>query len=348
MKDTNPRFIAFNSAFLISLFSVLSGLFLFFFETDYKWLLFFLLVLFQFCVAFWILNYSIHKFIYEKIRIIYKNIHNFKVDKGTYESKHLSDQELLLQVGKEVEDWEKDKKEQIDSLKKLELFRREFLGNVSHELKTPITNIQGYILTLLDGGLEDPEINRKYLLRTEKNIKRMIEIVDDLEEISKLEAGEIVLKPIRFDIVELTKDCIEIFEYKANKANIEIVFGSDYNSAIWVEADKESIRKVLSNLIENSLKYGISESGRTKISFFDMDELVLIEVTDNGIGIEEQYIPRLFERFFRIDKARSRDKGGSGLGLAIVKHVLEAHRQRINVRSTVGIGSTFAFTLKKA
>jgi two-component system phosphate regulon sensor histidine kinase PhoR len=348
MKNTNPSYIALNSALLITFFSIVSVVILSFVVTEFSWLLFGVLTLCQFGITFWILHYSIHKFIYEKIRIIYKNIHNFKVDKGSFEASHLSDKELLLHVDKEVEDWAKDKKEEIDSLKRLEQFRREFLGNVSHELKTPITNIQGYILTLLDGGLEDSDINRKYLLRTEKNIKRMIEIVDDLEQISKLEAGEIVLKPIRFDVVDLTRDVLEILEDKATEAGIDIVFGADYLTPIFVEADKESIRKVLSNLIENSLKYGKSEHGRTKISFFDMDELLLIEVTDNGVGIEEQFIPRLFERFFRIDKARSRDTGGSGLGLAIVKHILEAHKQRINVRSTVGIGSTFAFTLKKA
>lgn len=346
MKNSNPKFIAINNSFFISIISLASMGILIFLEPHFGIWIIIPLILVQFFIVFWIFYHSLRKFIYEKIRIIYKNIHNFKVNKDHFSPKSYSDNELFEQVNKEVLKWAVDKKSEIETLKKLEVFRREFLGNVSHELKTPITSIQGYILTLLDGGLEDAEINKKYLVRTEQNIKRMIEIVDDLEAISKLETGELKLHLVKFDIVVLTKEILEILEFKASEAKVEILFAEQYEP-IMVIGDRESIQKVLTNLIENSIKYCRSESGKTKISFLDMDENILIEITDNGIGIDKEYIPRLFERFFRVDKARSRDKGGSGLGLAIVKHIIEAHHQTINVRSTIGIGSTFAFTLKK-
>jgi two-component system, OmpR family, phosphate regulon sensor histidine kinase PhoR len=231
-------------------------------------------------------------------------------------------------------------------LKKMETFRRDFLGNVSHELKTPIFNIQGYVLTLLDGGLEDKTINREYLLRTEKSIDRMITIVEDLETISKLESGAEKLKIIKFDLLQMTKDVMEFLEMKAKQKNIQISFAANYEKPVFVAADRQQINQVMINLIDNSLKYG-NENGKTKISFFDMDENILVEITDDGIGIEKQDVPRIFERFYRTDKSRSREQGGSGLGLAIVKHIIEAHKQTINVRSAIGAGSTFAFTLKK-
>ena len=268
------------------------------------------------------------------------------MNKDHFSKQSYSDNELFEKVNEEVLKWAVDKKMEIETLKKLEKFRREFLGNVSHELKTPITNIQGYVLTLLEGGIDEDEINKKYLTRTEKNINRMIEIVNDLEEITKLETGELKLHFSNFDMVQLTKEVIDILELKKLEANVEISFAEQY-SQIFVNADRENIKKVLTNLIENSIKYSKPELGKTKISFLDMDKYILTEITDNGIGIEEANIPRLFERFFRVDKARTLNTGGSGLGLAIVKHIIEAHHQTINVRSTIGIGSTFAFTLKK-
>ncbi len=346
MKNSNPKYIAISNSLLITIISLASIGILLYVEPVYGIWVLLPIVLLQFLLIFWIFYYSLRKFIYEKIRIIYKNIHNFKVNKEQFSQKSYSDNELFEKVNEEVLKWAVDKKMEIETLKKLEQFRREFLGNVSHELKTPITNIQGYILTLLEGGIDDAEINKKYLIRTEKNINRMIEIVNDLEEISKLETGELKLNYTKFDIVQLTKEVIEILELKKNEAKVEISFAEQY-SQIFVNADRENIKKVLTNLIENSIKYSRTEFGKTKISFLDMDEYILTEITDNGIGIEEDNIPRLFERFFRVDKARTRNTGGSGLGLAIVKHIIEAHHQTINVRSTIGIGSTFAFTLKK-
>ncbi len=242
--------------------------------------------------------------------------------------------------------WVQDKKEEIDKLKESEIYRREFVGNVSHELKTPIFNIQGYILTLLEGGMDDPDINKEYLIRAEKNINRMISIVEDLETISQLESGQLKLQIEKFDIVLLVKEVIETLEIKAKKKSIKINFETNYILPILVFADRERIRQVLVNLIDNSIKYNNVE-GTTKIGFFDMDENILIEVEDNGIGIPPDHISRIFERFYRVDKSRSRDQGGSGLGLAIVKHIIDAHNQNINVKSTNGIGTNFAFTLKK-
>ena len=231
-------------------------------------------------------------------------------------------------------------------MKDTEKFRREFLGNVSHELKTPIFNIQGYVLTLLEGALEDEQINKKYLQRTQKSVERMISIVEDLESISTLEHNEKNLKIENFDIVDLCKSVQDSLEDKANKSTISLAFDKEYSS-IFVEADKMKINQVLTNLIDNSIKYG-KENGLTKIRFYDMDDAILVEVSDDGIGIDEINLPRLSERFFRVEESRSREKGGTGLGLSIVKHIIESHQQTLNIRSTVGIGSTFSFTLKKA
>jgi len=225
-------------------------------------------------------------------------------------------------------------------------YRKEFVGNVSHELKTPIFNIQGYTLTLLEGGLEDKRINTRYLSKIEKNINRMISIVTDLEAISKLEHGELTLRLSEFEPVELAKDIIDSLEDRAKEKSISMHLVTNYEKKVLVVADLEFIRQVFTNLILNSINYG-KENGYVKVEFFDMDENLLIEVSDNGIGISEEDVPRVFERFFRVDKSRSTRSGGTGLGLAIVKHIIEAHKQTINVRSQIGIGTTLAFTLKK-
>lgn len=296
--------------------------------------------------TFFFVKYAVEKFIYEKIRPIYKTIHSLKVLKDKENKQSEMNSDIISTVNQQVLKWAEDNEQEIVNLRKMEAYRREFLGNVSHELKTPIFNIQGYILTLLDGGLDDPAINKDYLLRTEKSINRMINIVQDLETIANLDTGEQKLQITRFNMIPLVKEAFEFLEVSAKKRNIVFCFGKDYEKPVMVAADKEKIRQVLINLLDNSVKYG-NENGNTKVSFFDMDENVLIEVTDNGIGIAQQDTPRLFERFFRIDKSRSREQGGTGLGLAIVKHIIEAHQQTVNVRSTQGVGTTFALTLKK-
>ncbi len=231
--------------------------------------------------------------------------------------------------------------------KQLEKFRKEFLGNVFHELKTPIFNIQGYLETLVDGGIDDKEINTKFLKKARKNVNRMAEIVDDLQMISNLEEGSFAMTEIKFDITRLVADILEQHDIRAGKKDINLEIKEGCDKSFMVVADSEMIQQVLNNLVTNSIKYG-KEGGRTQVGIYDMNENVLVEVSDNGLGIDAKYLPRIFERFYRADKTRSRELGGSGLGLSIVKHIIEAHGQQLNVRSTPGIGSTFGFTLKKA
>ena len=347
MKNTNPKKIALNiTFFIIGLFIVIYLTITIVFGI-FKLIPSLALAILLFFVIYFTVKYVIEKFIYEKIRIIYKTIHNIKGTKKYIKEEHANDKNLLENVNQEVLDWVKDRRQEIDELKKLEIYRREYIGNVSHELKTPIFNIQGYILTLLDGGLEDETINKEYLLRTEKSINRMIAIVQDLEAISQLESGELKLEFSKFDIIVLVKEVIEFLEIKAKKRKVKLTIDSGSDKYIMVYADKKRIRQVLTNLIENSIKYAGDKDSTSKISFFDMDEMVLIEVSDNGIGVSEADVPRLFERFYRTDKGRSRGQGGTGLGLSIVKHIIEAHNQTINVRSAIGVGTTFGFTLKK-
>jgi two-component system phosphate regulon sensor histidine kinase PhoR len=271
-------------------------------------------------------------------------------------SRHVHTTEIVDQMkDKHVEDiseeltaWVEDNDKEIARLKQNEVFRKQYLGNVAHELKTPIFNIQGYISTLLDGGLEDDLINRKYLERAEKSIDRLINIVNDLDTIAKLENDMNRLNMTKFDIVALTKEISEQLEMEAAKRDIKLsVKGADsLPSMFWVTADKHFIGQVLVNLIINSIKYG-KEGGTTRVKFRDMMDKVLVEVEDTGVGISKEDMPRIFERFYRVDKGRSREQGGTGLGLAIVKHIVEAHGERITVRSELGVGSTFAFPVKK-
>ena len=252
-------------------------------------------------------------------------------------------------ISEELTAWADDNDKEIARLKHSEAFRKQYLGNVAHELKTPIFNIQGYISTLLDGGLEDELINRKYLERAEKSIDRLINIVNDLDTISKLENDMNRMKKEHFDIAALAKEIVEQLEMEASKRNIKIsIKGAEsLPSQFWVTADKHFIGQVLVNLIKNSLKYG-KEGGKTRIRFRDMLDKVLVEGEDTGVGIGMDDLPRIFERFYRVDKGRSREQGGTGLGLAIVKHIIEGHGERISVRSELGVGTTFAFPLKKS
>jgi two-component system phosphate regulon sensor histidine kinase PhoR len=258
-----------------------------------------------------------------------------------------SDDQIIEDVEKDVAIWARNQQQEIDQLKTLENYRRDFLGNVSHELKTPIFNIQGYVHTLLDGGLQDEAINIKYLDRTAKNVERLITIVDDLEAISKLESGNLVLDIRKFEIKDLVKEVFETHELTAQRKHIQLHFKEGAAQSYQVKADREYIRQVLDNLVLNSIKYGRSGSF-TKVGFYDMDKYILVEVADNGLGIGQEHLKHVFDRFYRVDKSRSRDVGGSGLGLSIVKHIIEAHNQTINVRSSPDLGSTFGFTLAKA
>jgi len=290
--------------------------------------------------------YLIEKYIVAKIKIIYKLIHNLKLGKDLKDAigDHVS-ADPINDVEKDVKDWARQKKTEIEELKHQEQFRRDFLSNVSHEFKTPLFAIQGYIEALQD-DMDDPEMARQFLAKAAKNVDRLSYLVKDLDEISKLESGEIPINYTKFKITELIKEVIESLELKARQHNIKLIFKDKYDDNTQVNADREKIRQVLVNLVDNSFKYG-KEGGTTAIRIYDLHEQVLVEVTDDGIGIEEKNLPRLFERFFRTDSSRSRQIGGSGLGLAIVKHIIESHQQTINVRSTEGLGSTFGFTLQK-
>lgn len=248
---------------------------------------------------------------------------------------------------REIERYARDKKLEIETLKVREEYRKEFMGNVSHELKTPLFTVQGYILTLLDGAMEDPKIRKKYLSRASKGVERLIYIIKDLDMITKLEVGDLRLNKEDFDIVELVKGVFELFEMKAAKKKITLTFDMDYKEPILVYADRERIQQVLTNLVVNSVKYG-RDKGTTEVSIENLiKNKAIVRVTDNGEGIAKQNIPRLFERFYRVDKSGSRKEGGSGLGLSIVKHIIEAHEEKIYVESELGVGSEFSFTLEK-
>lgn len=314
---------------------------------QHKWLDVWITLGVSFIVSFIIFYYLIEKYIYSKIKLIYKLIHNLKLGRDLRDAlgEHIS-ADPINDVEHEVKEWAREKKLEIDDLRKQEKFRREFLSNVSHEFKTPLFAIQGYIEAIQDDDFEDLTLAKQFLEKAAKNVDRLSYLIGDLDEISKLESGEIKINYSKFKINDLIREVFESLEMKAKQHETKFVFKQKYDEAIWVSADKEKIRQVLVNLIENSMKYG-KMGGSTSLSLFDLHDQVLVEVTDDGIGIEEKYLPRLFERFFRTDASRSRQIGGSGLGLAIVKHIIEAHEQTINVRSTEGLGSTFGFTLKK-
>jgi two-component system phosphate regulon sensor histidine kinase PhoR len=348
MSIQSPRRIAFGTSGLITLFFSIAYAAVNFFLLKEPWWILPLMATTLFVFSIIVIRTYMNRFFYNRIKLIYKTIRQKKVPKGqgTLRSK-VNDPKFIEGLEGEVLEWAQAKSAEVEVLKQQEKFRREFIGNISHELKTPIFNIQGYILTLLDGGLEDHAVNKEYLKRTEKSVNRMIAIINDLETIAKIESGEQKLDPVRFDIHALGHEVLEYYEMKAREKNIRLQIDSATDYAMHVHADRNSIRQVLNNLVENSIKYGKAE-GRTKIGFYDMDELVLVEVTDNGIGIAEEELTRVFERFYRSNRGRSADATGSGLGLSIVKHIMEAHGQTINVRSTIGVGTTFAFTLKKA
>jgi two-component system phosphate regulon sensor histidine kinase PhoR len=313
-----------------------------------SWMALMVTFLVSFVISFVVFYVLFEKYIYSKIKLIYKLIHNLKLGKDLKDAlgEKMSD-DPINDVEMEVREWAKSKKLEIDALKDQEKFRREFLSNISHEFKTPLFAIQGYVESLQDGLIyEDPELASQFLDKASKNLDRLNFLLSDLDEISKLESGRIPVNFQKFDLVLLIHEIIEAMEDKGVQYQIELIFKEKYHLPMYVLADREKIRQVFINLIDNSFKYG-KVGGQTSIRVYELFEQILIEVTDNGIGIEEKALHRIFERFYRTDKSRSRAVGGSGLGLSIVKHILEAHEQTISVRSTEGLGTTFAFTLQK-
>ena len=314
---------------------------------EIRWVILLGFLLLSLLSSYLIIEFALRKYIYRKVKLIYKRIHKFKVSPQEKPKDVDMNVDIIGEVGKEVARWIKDQRQEIESLKSMETYRRNFMGDISHELKTPLFNIQGYIHTLLDGALFDEKINRSYLEKAAKNVERLQTIVTDLEAISHLEVGKLMLDMRDFDIKELAQEVFEDLEMQAKDRSIELFFKEGADRPFLVHADRENIRQVLMNLLTNSIKYG-KIGGHTKVGFYDMANHILIEVADNGIGIAESHLNRVFDRFYRVDKSRSREQGGSGLGLSIVKHILEAHQQAINVRSTPEVGSTFGFTLAKA
>ena len=293
--------------------------------------------------SFFVIQYRVERFIYRRVKKIYDDVS--LLESTSFRSQPITtDMETLT---KQVKKFATDKKLEIETLKVREEYRREFLGNVSHELKTPLFTVQGYLSTLIDGAIDDKKVRKKYLERAEKGVERLVYIVEDLDMISKLEMGDVNLELSQFNIVDLVQSVFDLLEMTADKKNIILMFDRKYSKAINVFADQEKIQQVLSNLIMNSIKYG-KENGTTEITIEDLvNEKIIVRIRDNGEGIEKQFIPRLFERFFRVDKSGARSEGGSGLGLSIVKHIIEAHGEKIYIESEFGKGSEFSFTLEK-
>ena len=307
-----------------------------------------LLVVFAFSLVFYaatffLIQFRVEHFIYKRVKKIYDDVS--LLETTSYVNQPVTTD--MATLTKEVKKFARDKKLEIETLKIREEYRKEFLGNVSHELKTPLFTIQGYLLTLLDGAMEDKNIRKKYLERAEKGVERLIYIVKDLDMITKLEVGEINLDVTRFNIVEVIQNVFDLFEMKAANKNITLTFDMKYAKPIWVMADQEKIQQVVTNLVVNSIKYG-KKGGTTEVGIEDLTkDKIIVRITDNGEGIEQQNISRLFERFYRVDKSGARSEGGSGLGLAIVKHIIEGHDEKIYVESQIGVGSEFSFTLEK-
>lgn len=309
-----------------------------------NWLFIVLFSLSLFVFSFFVLQYRVEHFIYRRVKKIYDDI-------SLLEASPMRSKPVMTDMAtltRELEKFARDKKIEIETLKVQEEYRREFLGNVSHELKTPLFTVQGYLLTLLDGAMNDKSLRKKYLQRAEKGVERLIYIVQDLDMITKMEVGDLNLNYTRFNIVELIQNVFDLLEMKADSKNIILMFDMKYIKPIMVYADQDKVQQVVTNLVMNSIKYG-REDGTTEISIEDLvNNKVIIRVKDNGEGIEQKHIPRLFERFYRVDKSGARTEGGSGLGLAIVKHIIEAHDEKIYIESNFGQGSEFSFTLEKA
>ena len=340
-KNISPRKLSFITAIILA---IPVSLVVYFYDNNWKTaVMIFALI---FAGGFFLFAFVLEKFIYRKLKLIYKFIYQTKATKKeeTY-YKYLLPKKTIDDVSEDVEEWAEEHEQEIESLRQNEQFRKEFLQNLSHEFKTPVFAIQGYVDTLLQGALENPEVNKKFLEKTAKNVERLTNLINDLDEISKLERGELVLSKTNFVIQDVVREVFESLSMKTEPLHIKCSIKKGCESPLTVFADKEKIRQVLLNLIENSIKYG-KENGNIVASMYRTDdEHILIEISDDGIGIAEKYLPRIFERFYRTDEGRSIDVTGSGLGLAICKHIIEAHEQTIHVRSTEDVGTTVGFTL---
>lgn len=331
-----------SSFFIVTTLTLLLGLYMYY-TAAVRWLFLLCFALSSFGISFLIIQHRVERFIYRRIKKIYDDV-------SLLESTSFSSAPITTDIKtltEEIEKFAKGKKIEIDTLKIREEYRKDFLGNVSHELKTPLFTVQGYILTLLDGAMDDKKVREKYLERANKGVERLIYIVKDLDMITKLEAGGLSMEFEDFDIVELIQNVFDLLEMRAAKKQITLTFDMEYKEPILVRADKERMQQVVSNLLVNSIKYGHT-NGTTEVSVENLiKNKVIVRVTDNGEGISKEHLSRLFERFYRVEKSRNREVGGSGLGLSIVKHIIEAHNEKIYVESVVDVGSEFSFTLEK-
>jgi len=343
-NNFTPNQLAFAASVIISV--PVSVVFLL---TAYNWRGSLLLFVLLFIFSFSLFSFLLKNYLKKQIKLIYKIISQTKASKKEdFYLKNLLPEKSIEEVRYDVEQWAEQRKNEIDTLRQNEAFRKEFLQNLSHELKTPIFSIQGYVETLLNGAIDNAEVNKKFLLNTSKNVERLVNLVDDLDEISKLERGELKLYFQPFIIQDLVKEIFETLSFKAAEKNISCQIKKGCEAPVTVYADKEKIRQVLTNITDNAIKYG-KHNGHVEASFYKVEgKNVLIEISDDGSGISEEHRLRIFERFFRTDEARSRKIGGSGLGLAICKHIIEAHHQEIHVRSTIDVGTTFGFQLPAA
>lgn len=334
---------AIRTSLFITIFLTLLMSVFFYFSNAFNSLIILAFAVLCYSFCFFIIQYRVERFIYRHVKKIYDDL-------TLLESASLRKQPITTDMAtltQEIGTYAKDKKLEIETLKVREEYRKEYLGNVSHELKTPLFTVQGYILTLLDGAMNNENIREKYLERASKGVERLIYIVKDLDMITKLEIGDLSLNRETFDIVALIESVFDLLEMKAARKKITLIFDKRYNTPILINADRERIQQVLTNLIVNSIKYGRSK-GTTEISIENLiKNKVIVRITDNGEGIAKNNLPRLFERFYRIDKSGSRKEGGSGLGLSIVKHIIEAHDEKIYIESELGVGSEFSFTLEK-
>lgn len=339
-----PYKFALNSSSLITLIlTLLMSVFLLY-KGEFVLLDLCLFALLCFVVVFYVVQLRVETFIYKRVKKIYDDLKLLESSSFS-KSQITTDMATLTQ---EIDKYAKNKKMEIETLKVREQYRKEFIGNVSHELKTPLFTVQGYISTLIEGAFKDEKLLQKYLDRADKGVERLTYILNDLDMITKLETGDLILTKETFDIVKLINHVFDQLEIKASKKDITLMFDREYTEPIMVKGDKQRLQQLVSNLIVNSIKYGNTQ-GTTEISIENLiKNKVIIRVTDNGEGIEQEHLPRLFERFYRVDKSGSRKEGGSGLGLAIVKHIIEAHSEQIYIESQLGVGSEFSFTLEKA
>ena len=342
MTKNSHNFSMVTALFITGIHTFLLSIFLYiFYEIDLSFLFYWFVSSYIF--TFFILHLRLETFVFNSIKSIYRDL--TLLESASFNQSPITTD--MASLSKEIDSYAKNKKLELEALKIREEYRKEFIGNVSHELKTPLFTVQGYISTLIEGAADDPKIRDKYLKRADKGVDRLIYIVKDLDMITKLEVGDANLTIETFNILETITNVFDLLEIKAEKKNISLLLDKDYPAPVMVHADRDRIQQVLSNLVVNSIKYG-HQNGTTEISVEDLNsEKMIVRVTDNGEGVEAKHLTRLFERFYRVDKSGSREEGGSGLGLSIVKHIIEAHDEKIYVESKFGIGSEFSFTLQK-